>query len=267
MEVLNEYRPIGSRVLLITAVLANTGLTRIMEAIAPEDFTYEIRVIPIQVAAWMNSRDLPEQIGNVDDFDLVIIPGKTSGDEYDIERALGVRVVRGPNCYSELPDFFEQQGFEPVVSVPGPKIAVRNADDVAVFLAKTYEVPLIIMDELIDLEIISNSPVGEILANSSPPPHNVKAEVLRARLLMPDTKNGWVLTGYPCDEREIEWLEEMEMSPDAFVTVTRPNVDPAHAVYRNEPSYIELLETDPQRRKEEALVRVETMMQTCVVKG
>lgn len=266
MEVLQEYRPIGSRVLLVTAVLANTGLTRIMEAIAPEDFTYEIRVIPIQVAAWLNAKDLPEQIGNVEDFDLVIIPGKTNGDEYDIERALGVRVVRGPNCYSELPDFFEQQGFEPVTSVPGPKIAVRNADEVATFLAKTYEIPLIDMGELIDLEIISDGPVGKILANSVVAPHNVKAEVLRSRLTMPDTKNGWVLTGYPRDEREIQWLEEMGMSPDALVAVPARN-DAVQSIYKDNPAYIEILEADPQRRKEEALVRVETLMQTCVVKG
>lgn len=260
-EVLKEYRPVGSHVLLITAALANTGLTRIMEAIAPEDFTYEIRVMPVQVAAWLNAADLPGQIGDVEGFGLVIIPGKTTGDEYDIERALGVRVVRGPNCYSELPDFFEQQGFEPVSSVPRPKIVVSNADPVAKFLASTYEVPHVIMDDLIDLEIISDSPMGRLLANASTVPHNVKAEVLRARLLMPDTKNGWVLTGYPADDREIEWLEEID-TPDAFVAANL-----VHNIFKDQPGYIDLRETDPQAMKEEALVRVETLMQTCVVKG
>ncbi len=270
-EVLNEFRPTGQRVLLVTGVLAESGLKRMMEAIDPQDFTYDIRTMSQQVAAWLTIEQLAEDLGDVSDYDLIILPGRTAGEAYDLERRSGVRVVKGPACYSSLPDFFEEQGFEPVGDVPRPQIIIAEADDaVGRFLASTYEIPFIEMAALIDKETIDDGPMGKEIRNSPQPlRHNLLAEIVRGRLSLPDARNGWVLAGYPTTLRDIEWLTEMEKKPDVMVAVLQPGMStPVLDHYRTEDNIIEIPATlDPREAKETALVEVETLMQTCVAKG
>lgn len=269
-EVLNEFRPSGHHVLLVTGVLAEMGLRRMMDAINPTDFTYDIRTMPDQVAAWLTTEKLANDLGDVSDYDLIILPGKTQGDEYDLERRLGVRVVKGPACYSSLPDFFEEQGFEPVGDVPRPQIIIcEDGSEIGRFLAKTYEVPYLEMDELIDLETIGDSPLGKEIRNSPQPlRHNLLAEIVRSRLSLPDARNGWVLSGYPTTERDIQWLDDMDKRPDVYVAIVQEMISaPVLDHYRKEDNIIEIDPTLPvQDIKEQALVRVETLMQTCVAK-
>ena len=270
-EVLNEFRPTGNHVLLITGVLAESGLKRIMEAISPDDFTYEIRTMSSQVAAWLNVERLMEDIGDVADFDLIILPGQTVGEAYDLERHIGVRVVKGPACYSSLPHFFEEQGFNAPEATPLPRIAIcEPGDATGRYLAATYEIPFLDIEELIDLEIVEDGPTAKEIRNSPRPlRHNLLAEILRARISLPDARNGWVLAGYPTTLRDIEWMEEMEATPDVYVAVVHPMVQTLildH--YRDADNIIEILPNlPPQEIKETALVRVETLMQTCIAKG
>lgn len=271
-EVLNEFRPSGHHVLLVTGVLAETGLRRIMEAIDPKDFTYDIKTTTKQVAAWLKTEELIEELGDVSDYSLIILPGQTTGDEYDLERRLGVRVVKGPGCYSSLPDFFEEQGFEPVGDVPRPQIVVMEAqgDAIGRFLAKTYEIPYFDMGELIDLASIEDSPLGKEIRNSDLPlRHNVMAEIVRASLSMPNARNGWVLAGYPQNARDVQWLDDMDKTPDVFVAIVPEAMSlPILDLYREKDNIIEIDPALPvQDVKEQALVRVETLMQTCVAKG
>lgn len=270
-EVLNEFRPSGQHVLLVTGILAESGLKRIMEAIAPSDFTYEIRTMSSQVAAWLNVERLMVDIGDVADFDLIILPGRTSGEAYDLERHAGVRVVKGPSCYSSLPEFFEEQGFNAPEATPLPRIAIcEPGEETGRFLAATYEIPYLEMGVLIDLEIIEDGVTAKEIMNSPRPlRHNLLAEILRARISLPDARNGWVLAGYPTTLRDIEWLEEMDAKPDVYVAVVHPLVQtPILDHYRKEDNIIEILPNLPQQEiNETALVRVETLMQTCVAKG
>ena len=261
-DILNEFRPTGMKVLMLTGALAQSGLTRIMDALAPRDFEYEIRIMPVQVAAWLNTHDLVEQIGDVDGFDLVIIPGKTSGDEYDLERAVGTRVVKGPNCYSGLPDFFEEQGFALSAEVPRPKIVIMGDDRAAKALASRYEIPCIDFLELVEEEKSAGSRIGKEMDGEIR--HNVKAEVIRGRLALPDTRNGWVMINYPTTSRDLEWLREMDAAPDAIIDIgsdTRP-------VGSNDPLYVEIPTGLPDQSTDEmVLVKVEERMNACVIKS
>lgn len=270
-EVLNEFRPSGHHVLLVTGVLAEVGLRRMMEAIDPQDFTYDIKTTSKQVAAWLTTADLEQELGEVSDYSLIIIPGQTKGDEYELERHLGVRVVKGPACYSSLPDFFEEQGFEPVGDIPRPQIVITEpGDEVGRFLAKTYEIPYLDMDDMIEKESKEDGPLGKELRSAERPlRHNLLAEIVRARVSLPDARNGWVLAGYPTTVRDIQWLDDMDKRPDVYVAVVPEGEStPVLDHYRKEDNVIEIDPVlDLQDIKEQAIVRVETLMQTCVAKG
>lgn len=248
--------------ILVTGRLARAGLSRMMEAIAPDDFTYEIRVLDIQVAAWLTAEQIIREIGDVDQADVILVPGKTQGDVEDIERALGVQVLRGPGCYSELPVFFEETGFEDQVSdVPRPRLLILGAqkDSISEFVAKTYEVPLITPDDLARQAEQDGLDVPDFYQ------HNVMAELLRARLIQPDAKKGYVISGYPRTERDVRWLQDIGARPDGmlFVGGTEPELLDA---YQNHPGRIMISPSDDVRDMQAtALERIEAMMQQCVV--
>jgi adenylate kinase family enzyme len=260
---LKEYRPAeGSHMILVTGRLARAGLSRMMEAIAPDDFTYEIRVLDIQVAAWLTAEQIIREIGDVGHADVILVPGKTQGDVEDIESALEVQVLRGPGCYSELPVFFEETGFEDQVSdVPRPRLLILGAqkDSISEFVAKTYEVPLITPDDLARQAEQDGLDVPDLYQ------HNVMAELLRARLIQPDAKKGYVISGYPRTERDVRWLQDIGARPDGmlFVGGTEPELLDA---YQNHPGRIMISPSDDVRDMQAtALERIEAMMQQCVV--
>lgn len=260
---LQEYRPAAnSHMILITGKLARSGLTRMMEAIDPEDFTYEIRVLNTQVAAWLTAEQIINEIGDVGHANVILVPGKTQGNTEDIEQALGVQVLRGPGCYSELPVFFEETGFEDQVSdVPRPRLLVlgAQADSISEFVAKTYEVPLITPESLVAQANQDGLDVPD------PYQPNVLAELLRARLISSDAKRGYVITGYPRTERDVRWLQDLNVRPDGmlFAGGTDPDVLSA---YQEHPGRIMITPSNDVRDMQAtALERIETMMQQCVV--
>jgi hypothetical protein len=260
----DEARPTaGTRVLMVTGKLAEQGLRRVMEAINPEDFSYEIRVLDQQVAAWLTTDQVAQEIGDVSGFDLLIIPGKVQGDEEDLQRELGIEVARGPGCYSELPDFLEATGLELSADVTTrPRIAVVGsaADGIADFLRRTYEIPQITLDDLTrDGEEQGLDPDRIAL-------HNVMAELVRSRLVVVTPGKGYVLTGYPRTARDLEWLDSMRAKPDAIITAG--DVEPALLAALGKRSGHVSISTDlPSRDQQvQAYAAVEQLMDACVVK-
>lgn len=261
IEKLDEFRPDpDSHVLMVTGRMAKPGLTRMMLAIDPDDFTYEIRAMDIQVAAWLTVEKIANDIGDLTGVDLVLVPGKTMGDEKDLEKAIGIKVIRGPGCYSELPDFLEEEGFEQEVSdVPRPKLLVFNDYNVAEFLAKTYEVPFITIDSLI------KRAQDDGITSDDFSRHNVLAELVRARLLEPDAKRGFVLYNYPRIARDIEWLEDMKVKQDAVVYVGNKDHNDIIDYYKDKTGFLTINDKDEKSRMANALEKVEMLMQQCVV--
>lgn len=303
-QMLMEFRPdAGSHVVMVTGTLARAGLTRVMEALQPDEFTYEIRVLDKAVAAWFDMDFIADNIGELDGVDIVLLPGKTSGEEAELERRLGVKVIRGTNCYSELPTFFEMAGIEVtsddivrpkiiLLGKPGSGKSTYGGD-----LSSTYEIPHISSGDLIRSGIEEGDPTAEMateyMARGELIPHYLMAELIRSRLAMPDTKNGYVLDGFPRTLRDIEAMSDMGIRPDAvvhlmvsdeeakvrltkrgrtgedyvrigkrlaeFETETQPVVD--H--FRDQPSYIEV-STEDGDVLSELYTRLETMFQQCL---
>lgn len=212
---LNEFRPEpGTHVVLVTGKMAQPGLKRMMSAINPSDFTYDIRVLDIEVAAWLTAEKIISEFGDTTGVDLILVPGKTMGSEEDIEKQLGVKTMKGPGCYSEMPVFLEEEGIElEVDGIPKPKILAlgSEAEKFAEFVAKTYEVPLITIESL-----VTRSKEDGTLTDD-PYRHNFLAELVRARLIEADAKNGFVILGYPRTVRDYVWFNEMKAKPDKIL--------------------------------------------------
>jgi hypothetical protein len=251
--IINEYRPNeGSKVVFVTGKLARNGLERVLEAIDPKDFSYKIRVLDVEVAAWLDVSTIYEQIGELSGIDVVVIPGKTTGDDEELSKMLNVQVVRGPNCYSELPVFLEELGFEPdssMKAVPPKIIVLEDEYGVGEYLSQIYEL------KLIDPLTLAQSSGIDIAK------HNQLAELVRSETIL---ANGWVIKNYPNTLRDIQWLQEMQLTPDAIAAPN--NIDnEVIEFYRDKPQFIMLNSSlDTKKMRENALVDIETLMQSCV---
>ena len=101
------------RLLFLTGRLAHKRLTKVLEDMAPEAFTYRIHDLGVKVAALMTTnlirRRLPAELPAELDADRVILPGRFRGDLEVLSAHYGLPFVRGPDDVKDLPEFF---GFE-----------------------------------------------------------------------------------------------------------------------------------------------------------
>jgi adenylate kinase family enzyme len=268
-DIINEYRPTpNTKVLFVTGRLASAGLARVLDSLTTVDFDFEIRVLDVEIAAWLDISTIAKQIGDLTDVATVIIPGKTTGDDEELAEILGVEVVRGPSCYSELPVFLEeiQLDDDATLDAPSPRIVVLPGVESGPYLAKIYEIPFIDLNVLVREEIASNSLAGKKLKASlndkSGLPHNILIELVRTAMI---GKKGWVLSGYPNNMRAIEWLDETNILLDCVLISTNDQSKVAQ-YYSDRPQKI-LINTSNNTTEieKESLVKVETLMQSCVV--
>jgi dihydropteroate synthase-like protein len=92
------------RYLFVTGKLAARSL-RDMLGKLPSDFEYEISILPISVAALMDTQFVAKHLANSRGCERVVIPGLCKGDLKPIGDQLGVDVVRGPDSLKEIPQF------------------------------------------------------------------------------------------------------------------------------------------------------------------
>lgn len=269
---LDEERPApGTHVLMLTGKIARSGLERVMQTIDPQDFTYEIRVMGVQVAAWLDADMIEADIGNFE-ADMILVPGKTTGDLEALSARLNVPVLRGPGCYSELPTFFEEQGLESIDDddILRPHAAVIGsgtvAAEVARFIAETYQIPLIDRADLIRKAIDKGDERADILSGYDDPPHNQVAELVRERFLETDVRRGFVFWGYPMVARDVQWLTDMKIGIDMFVAIDGDDTRDLMSALGKSPRLVVVANSDdPRKAIGEALERVEQMMQQCLV--
>jgi dihydropteroate synthase-like protein len=93
------------RYLFITGKLAAQSLGDTLKKMPP-NFEYELAVLPISVAALMDTRFVAKHLSKTVDCDKVMIPGLCKGELDPIADTLGVEVIRGPKSLKEIPAHF-----------------------------------------------------------------------------------------------------------------------------------------------------------------
>ena len=93
-------------ILFITGKLAENNLKKILERIDNKDFSYEIRNLNVNVAALLTTEMISRRIGNIDNFNKIILPGKVRGDVDKLSKDLDIDIERGPEELKDLPTLF-----------------------------------------------------------------------------------------------------------------------------------------------------------------
>ena len=93
-------------VLFLTGRLAEPRLQRVLQSLAPLEFTWEVRNVGLSVAALMTAGMIERRVRHAGGAQRVLVPGLCRGDLDAAARCLGVPVVRGPDDLKDLPAFF-----------------------------------------------------------------------------------------------------------------------------------------------------------------
>jgi dihydropteroate synthase-like protein len=96
------------RYLFVTGKLAAQALANTLEKMAP-DFDYELAVLPISVAALMDTHFVAKRLDNARGSDVVMVPGLCNGDLAPIADKVGGQVIRGPKDLKDIPVFFGRE--------------------------------------------------------------------------------------------------------------------------------------------------------------
>lgn len=93
-------------ILFLTGKLAEKSLRRVLDAMQPQEFTWEVRQLGLSVAALMTADLIRRRLGETGNATRVIVPGLCRGDLDRLTREFGIPVVRGTDDLKDLPAFF-----------------------------------------------------------------------------------------------------------------------------------------------------------------
>jgi dihydropteroate synthase-like protein len=96
-------------IVFLTGKLAERNLRGVLEEMAPEEFTYEVVRLPINVAGLMTADFIGRHFPRGSTAGRVIVPGRCRGDLEALGRTLGVSIERGPDELRDLPEHFGRQ--------------------------------------------------------------------------------------------------------------------------------------------------------------
>ncbi|MBX6320507.1 MAG: dihydropteroate synthase [Rhodospirillaceae bacterium] len=122
-------------ILFLTGRLARPRLERVLTAMQPQDFTYEIRDIGVKVAALMTGELIRRRLPRPVAADRVLLPGRCRTDLAMLSAEFGTPFERGPDDVKDLPAFFGAKG--------GPRDLSRH--DLRIF-AEIVEAPTLDLD-------------------------------------------------------------------------------------------------------------------------
>lgn len=94
------------RILFLTGKLAEPSLLRTLESLENRNFSYEIRVLGVSVAALMTTDMIGRRLTAVEGFDRAIIPGRCRGEISKLTEQFTLPFERGPEELKDLPLFF-----------------------------------------------------------------------------------------------------------------------------------------------------------------
>jgi dihydropteroate synthase-like protein len=95
-------------IVFLTGRLAQPSLERVLGAITPAAFTWEVREIGLQVAALMTADMIRRRVELPVRADRIMVPGRCRGDLDALTAHFGVPVQRGPEELKDLPRFFNR---------------------------------------------------------------------------------------------------------------------------------------------------------------
>lgn len=93
-------------ILFLTGKLAEKSLARVLDSLPKRDFSYEIRVLGVSVAALMTGPMIKRRLKDARKFDRVILPGRCRGDLDDLGAHFDTPFERGPEELKDLPTYF-----------------------------------------------------------------------------------------------------------------------------------------------------------------
>jgi dihydropteroate synthase-like protein len=96
-------------IVFLTGKLAERNLRGVLDGLAPEEFTYDVVRLPINVAGLMTADFIGRHFSHGEGVDRVIVPGRCRGDLEALGQALGLRIERGPDELRDLPEHFGRQ--------------------------------------------------------------------------------------------------------------------------------------------------------------
>lgn len=116
-----------SRYLFVTGRLAAHSLRNTLKAMEPS-LEYRLAVLPISVAALMDTRFVAEHLADAQDCDRVMIPGLCGGPAELIADRLGIEVIRGPENLKDIPEYFGKAPKPESYGAYGSKIIAEIVD-------------------------------------------------------------------------------------------------------------------------------------------
>lgn len=117
-------------ILFLTGRLARPRVAKVLAAMQPTDFTYDVQDVGVKVAALMTAELLRRRLPRPVEADRVLLPGRCRADLETLSAHYGTRFERGPDDVNDLPEFFGRTG--------GPRDLSRH--DVRIF-AEIVEAP------------------------------------------------------------------------------------------------------------------------------
>lgn len=129
------------RILFVTGRLAESSVRQVIEQLANEqEFSFEITVLPISVAALLHVGWIKRKLTIDSRFDRVILPGWCQGDLIELEKHYGMPFELGPKNIFDLPHRWNRSSSPPDLSEYNIEI-----------LAEINHAPRMTIAELIEL--------------------------------------------------------------------------------------------------------------------
>ncbi len=125
-------------IVFLTGRLAQPSLERVLGAITPAAFTWEVREIGLQVAALMTADMIRRRVELPVRADRIMVPGRCRGDLDALTAHFGIPVQRGPEELKDLPRFFNRAA-QPID---------LNEYEVAIF-AEIVDAPKLAVDAIV----------------------------------------------------------------------------------------------------------------------
>ncbi len=119
----------------LTGRLARPRVERVLQAMQPTEFTFEVRDVGVKVAALMTADLIRRRVPAPLEADRIMLPGRCRADLAALSEHFGVPVQRGPDDVNDLPEYFGKKG--------GPRDLSRH--DVRIF-AEIVEAPSLDLD-------------------------------------------------------------------------------------------------------------------------